>query len=128
MADICEFATWGPDGSLQIRKWVPLEDFEVMRGTLSLAEEGLANYAQENERLCGDLSLAKRALEDLARENEQLRQTFAYRLRELYQAKWLIRNGEKHFGSLWRDATAEDIRAIAERSYEPQTCRTPEEG
>jgi chromosome segregation ATPase len=46
---------------------------DQLRGTLSLAEEGLANYAQENEQLCGDLSLAKRALEDLAQEVAQLK-------------------------------------------------------
>ena len=55
----------------------------------------------------------------LEAENEQLRSTLAHRLRELYEAKWLIRNGEKHFGSLWRDATTEDILAITRRS-EPQ--------
>jgi ABC-type transporter MlaC component len=76
------------------------EAIEQLRGNLSLAEEGLANYQQENERL---------------------RQILAHRLQELYQAKWLIRNGEKHFGSLWRNATAEDIRAVAERSSEPQS-------
>ena len=69
-----------------------------LRQELSLAEEGLANYQQENA---------------------QLRSTLAYRLQELGDAKWLIRNGEKHFGSLWRDATTEDILAITRRS-EPQ--------
>lgn len=68
---------------------------DQLRGNLSLAEEGLANYQQENA---------------------QLRSTLAYRLQELDNAKWLIRNGEKHFGSLWRDAIAEDINAITRRA------------
>ena len=47
---------------------------------------------------------------------ERLLSTLAYRLQELDDAKWLIRNGEKHFGSLWRDATAEDINAVTRRA------------
>lgn len=60
-----------------------------------LDDESVANYQQELERL---------------------HSTLAYRLQELDNAKWLIRNGEKHFGSLWRDATAEDINAITRRA------------
>ena len=75
-------------------------EIEQLRGTLSLAEEGLANYAQENERLQSIL---------------------AQRLQELDDAKWLIRNGEKHFGSLWRDATAADIMAVTRRPAVPQS-------
>lgn len=75
------------------------ERIKQLERELSLAEEGLANYAQELE---------------------QLRSTLAHRLQELYEAKWLIRNGEKHFGSLWRDATTNDILAITRRAP-PQT-------
>jgi len=64
-----------------------------------------------------------RSLDRVIRENEQLRTTLAHRLQELYEAKWLIHNGEKHFGSLWRDATTEDILAITRRSP-PQTAPT----
>jgi len=68
---------------------------DQLRQELSLAEEGLANYQQENARL---------------------HSTLARRLQELADAKWLICNGEKHFGSLWRDATAEDINAVTRRA------------
>jgi hypothetical protein len=81
--------------------------------TMNVADPTLADAIVVSE--------ASNALAAAHAENAQLRQTLAHRLRELYQAQWLIRNGEKHFGSLWRDATAEDIRAIAERSSEPQT-------
>jgi len=66
-----------------------------LRQELSLAEEGLANAMQETQHL---------------------HSTLARRLQELDDDKWLIRNGEKHFGSLWRDATAEDINSITRRA------------
>lgn len=77
-----------------------LERINQLRQELSLAEEGLANYQQENANLHSIL---------------------ARRLQELDDAKWLIRNGEKHFGSLWRDATSEDINAITRRAL-PQSA------
>jgi len=52
----------------------------------------------------------------LRHENSQLHSALAYRLQQLEDAKWLIRNGEKYFGSVWRDATAEDINAITRRA------------
>jgi len=55
MPDIREFATWGIDEPLRVRKWVPLEDYEQLRGNLSLAEEGLANATQEIEQLHASL-------------------------------------------------------------------------
>ena len=100
MTEIREFATWGVDEPLRVRKWVPLEEYERLRGTLPLAEEGLANYAQEVGHL---------------------HSTLAHRLQELDDAKWLIRNGEKHFGSLWRDATTDDIAAITRRPASQET-------
>ena len=109
MTEIREFATWGVDEPLRVRKWVPLEEHEAevaardqtikdLGFQLGMAEEGLANYAQE-----------------LA----HLHSTLAHRLQELDDVKWLIRNGEKHFGSLWRDATAADIATITRRPAEP---------
>lgn len=62
MIETREFATWGVDEPLRVRKWVPLEEHEAeiaaraqtardLGFQLGMAEEGLANYAQENERL-----------------------------------------------------------------------------
>lgn len=31
---------------------------------------------------------------------------------EIDRLRWLIANGEKHFGTLWRDATAADIDSV----------------
>lgn len=96
-----------PDGS-----WVHIQDatqhLNKIRGELDALkrtgeqEKDYADTCYENERLRGEIS--------------QLRSTLAHRLQELYDAKWLIRNGEKHFGSLWRDATPEDINAVTRRS------------
>ena len=52
MTEIRKFACWdGPEEAPLVRKWVPLDDYNQLRGTLSLAEEGLANYAQEVKTL-----------------------------------------------------------------------------
>jgi len=82
--------------------------------------EAYADWRRKAEQAQKELSLAEEGLANYAQENQQLRSTLAHRLQELDDVKWLIRNGEKHFGSLWRDATASDIDAVTRRAP-PQT-------
>ena len=84
MTEIREFATWGVDEPLRVRKWVPLEDHETeiaardqtikdLGFQLGMAEEGLANYAQENAHLHSTLTYRLRDLDDARAELHRIR-------------------------------------------------------
>jgi hypothetical protein len=63
MTEIREFATWGIDEPLRVRKWVPLEDHEAELAQIKRTREQERDYVDvcyENERLrnrCAALAL-----------------------------------------------------------------------
>lgn len=63
--------------------------------TAAIARSAILQQAEELEQVKAQANLT---IDTLRGDYERLR--------------WLIANGEKHFGTLWREATAADIDAI----------------